>query len=102
MKAAHLHRNWTKDDACIPAPVVKDAVLGYMRQLGAPVLQRDLWRPLGLPRTAVNRVLDRALKAGLVTRRPIMVDCVMHARARFSGGTAIRRQMYLYSLVEGA
>lgn len=77
----------------INPPVVQDAVLAYIDALGAPFLIGEVWRPLGLPRTAVNRVLDRLMKKGFVTRHKIPVE------GRNGFGRAETRMQYLYRAV---
>lgn len=84
-------------------PIVQDQVIAYMEQLAAPALLREIYRPLGLPRTAVNRVLDRLYAKGVVIRWKIPVEC-HRPGARMQPaepGIAIR-QCYLYSFADEA
>ena len=77
---------------------VRSAVRAKIAELGAPFLIGEVWRPLGLPRTAVNRELTRMRKKGLLVRWPIPVTqrCHIPGRERDVETTA-----YLYALAEG-
>ncbi|MBS3928546.1 MAG: hypothetical protein KGZ65_09360 [Sphingomonadales bacterium] len=80
-------------------PDVQDAVIAYMDQLAAPALLRELYRPLGLRRTSVNRVLQRLHNKGIVRRWKIPADTrlpVKHAQGRRLGEGM--RKCYLYQL----
>jgi GNAT superfamily N-acetyltransferase len=87
----------------VPEPTVKNAVLAYVRQRDCALLLREIYRPLGLPRFQVQRVLDRARAAGVVTRFPVLARVGRPSRTslRYIEGGA-QRQMFLYQLVEGA
>lgn len=73
------------------APTVQDAVIAYIDQLGTSFTLRDLYVPLGLPRTAVNRVLDRLHRKGFVTRVKVMAP---------RRGYHCDHATFLYSLAE--
>lgn len=79
----------------IPEPAVMNAVLDYARQLGSSFTVGDIWRPLQLPRTAVNRVLSQLLKQGRVTRWQVPMPC--QSGLAKPGTTTLQ---YLYELVE--
>ncbi len=55
------------------APVVQDEVIAYMDEVGAPLLLREIYHPLRLPRHSVNRVLVRLHAKGFLTRYRIPV-----------------------------
>lgn len=55
-------------------PIIQDQVIAYMESLGAPALLREIYRPLGLPRYTVNRVLGRLHSKGVLTRYKIPVE----------------------------
>lgn len=76
-----------------PHPTIRGPVREYIEQLGAPFTLGEIWRPLQLPRTAVNRELSRMLKKGLLTRYQIM--------APHPGRYDSVRPTWLYSLAEG-
>jgi hypothetical protein len=40
-------------------PDVQDQVIAYMDEIGAPMLLREIYHPLRLPKVSVNRVLGR-------------------------------------------
>lgn len=61
-------------DGHLNEPTVQNAVLAYARQLNAPFTLGEIWRPLHLPRTAVNRVLDRLHGKGVVRRWQVMLS----------------------------
>lgn len=81
-------------------PEVQDRVIAYMDELGGPALLRELYLPLALPRSSVNRVLQRLHNKGIVMRWKI-------PRANHSGSAlkieetmgAVSRSCYLYQLV---
>lgn len=76
-----------------PHPTIRGPVREYIEQLGAPFTLGEIWRPLQLPRTAVNRELSRMLKKGLLTRYQIMtVNRGMNPHPQ---------PTWLYSLAEG-
>lgn len=84
-------------------PVIQDQVLAYMEQVGGAVILSDIYRPLGLPRYTVNRVLGRLHSKGIVSRYKIPVrvrryDC--RRKVELPGGAT--RQCYLYRFTEGA
>lgn len=85
-------------------PIVQDQVIAYMESLGCPALLREIYRPLGLPRYTVNRVLGRLHSKGVVTRYKIPVQRHRYdrrARALLPAGAT--RQCFLYSFAgEGA
>lgn len=82
-------------------PTIKNAVLDYARQLGAPFLLGEIARPLQLPRTVVNRVLRRELKRGVLTRHAIPVQATVSAGLPGAGHTFTRME-FLYALTENA
>ena len=84
-------------------PVVQNQVIAYMEQLDCPALLREIYRPLQLPRTTVNRVLSRLHARGVVTRHPIPVPSHRYdrqAKALVQGGAT--RQCFLYSFADQA
>lgn len=76
-----------------PHPTIRGPVREYIEQLGGPFTLGEIWRPLQLPRTAVNRELSRMLKLGLLTRYQIM--------APHPGRNGTMQPGWLYSLAEG-
>jgi DNA-binding MarR family transcriptional regulator len=82
-------------------PIVQDQVIAYMESRGCPLLLRDVYRPLGLPRYTVNRVLGRLHAKGVVTRYKIPAEshraCPQTRTATY--GAAIR-QCFLYSFAD--
>ena len=83
-------------------PIVQDQVLAYMEQIGAPMLLREIYYPLHLPKVAVNRVLGRLHAKGVLTRHKIPVR--RHrpgGRAEPAPHDAATRQCYLYGFAEG-
>lgn len=86
----------------INPPVMQDAVIAYARQLDAPFTIGEIYRPLGLSRMVVQRVLRRLVKRGVMTRRSIHEPRPYHherLRVVMLGKPA---DMWLYSLVEGS
>ena len=84
----------------VPPPVNQNKVLDYITQLNAPFTIGEVWRPLGLPRTAVQKVLDRLTAKGILTRYPVRVPVTLHGGAKFSGDREYFRKMYLYQLAD--
>ncbi|GGD58638.1 hypothetical protein GCM10010990_04900 [Croceicoccus mobilis] len=84
------------------APVIQDEVISYIDKLGGSFILRDVYRPLGLPRRTVNRVLLRLHAKGVLTRRkvPIELPCPARRPGSASPHTA-RRMCYLYSYAGG-
>ena len=84
-------------------PLIQDQVIAYMESFGAALLLREIYRPLQLPRTTVNRVLGRLHAKGIVTRYKIPVCCHRYDRRAQSiqPGGAIR-QCFLYSFADEA
>lgn len=82
-------------------PVVQDQVIAYMEQLGAPALLREIYRPLGLPRYTVNRVLGRLHAKGVVTRWKISAQThrVDPKTRTVTPGGAVR-ECFLYEFAE--
>jgi hypothetical protein len=83
-------------------PIIQDQVLAYMDSLGAPVLLREVYRPLGLPKEHVNRVLGRLHAKGVLTRWKIPVST--HRPVPRSGkamADAATRQCFLYAFTGG-
>ena len=83
-------------------PVIQDQVIAYMEQIAAPMLLREIYHPLRLPKVSVNRVLGRLHAKGIVSRYKIPV--VGHRPGRRTE-TAPRdgatRRLYLYSFADG-
>lgn len=80
-------------------PEVQDAVIAYMDELAAPALLRELYQPLALPRTSVNRVLQRLHNKGIVRRWK--VPAVTHLPGRHAPGVRPGqgvRECFLYQL----
>jgi len=82
-------------------PVIQDQVISYMDAIGAPMLLREIYVPLGLPRFTVNRVLGRLHAKGFLSRHRIPAPCHrVDAKTRtIQPGGAIR-QCYLYAITE--
>lgn len=80
-------------------PAVQDAVLAYITQLDAPFLIGEVWRPLQLPRTAVNRVLSRLLNKGVVTREAVMAERPC-PNPRAGKHATMMAPQFMYRLVE--
>lgn len=83
-------------------PVIQDQVIAYMDGLGCAALLREIYRPLGLPRYTVNRVLGRLHAKGIVTRYKIPVQ--LHRpgrRSRPAPAGEATWQCFLYQLVDG-
>ncbi|MBV1687446.1 MarR family transcriptional regulator [Novosphingobium sp. G106] len=84
-------------------PIVQDQVIAYMEQLGAPALLREIYRPLGLPRQTVNRVLGRLHAKGVVTRWKIPVDSHRpDPKTRTAMLGAVTRECFLYEFADEA
>ena len=84
------------------APVVQNEVISYIDSLGGSFILRDVYRPLGLPRRTVNRVLLRLHAKGVLTRRKVPVE--LPCPTRGAGGPrekTVRRMCYLYSYADG-
>lgn len=83
-------------------PLVQDQVIAYMDSIGAPMLLREIYVPLGLPRTTVNRVLGRLHAKGVVDRHKIPVPCHRYGSNSCSMVPASAvRQCFLYAFAEG-
>jgi len=84
-------------------PIIQDQVIAYMESFGAAMLLREIYRPLQLPRTTVNRVLGRLHAKGVVTRYKIPVSCHRYdRRAQSIQPDGAIRQCYLYSFADEA
>lgn len=82
-------------------PVIQDQVIAYMEQIGAPMLLREIYRPLHLPKVSVNRVLGRLHAKGILTRWKIPVRRHRPGRlARPAPQDAATMYCYLYAFVE--
>lgn len=82
-------------------PTVQDAVIAYMEQRGCALILREIYHPLGLPRSSVSRVLSRLHGRGIVERHKVPVQ--MHRPHRTTRNTVSEggaRQCYLYSFVD--
>ena len=55
-------------------PVIQDQVIAYMESIAAPMLLREIYHPLRLPKEIVNRVLGRLHAKGVLTRYKIPVQ----------------------------
>lgn len=87
----------------VPEPIIQDRVIAYIENLACSFLLRDIYRPLALPRTHVNRVLGRLHSKGILTRWPIVVGS--HRFDRKSGvlhSNGATRKCYLYTLADDA
>lgn len=85
----------------VPEPIVQDQVIAYIEHLACSFLLRDIYRPLGLPRTHVNRVLGRLHDKGILDRWPIPVES--HRFDRKSGvlqRSGATRTCFLYAFAE--
>lgn len=82
-------------------PIVQDQVIAYMESIDAPMLLREIYVPLRLPRTTVNRVLGRLHAKGVVHRYKIPVQCHRPDGQSSSVVTdGATRQCFLYSFAE--
>lgn len=84
-------------------PVIQDQVIAYMEQMGGAMLLRDIYRPLGLPRYTVNRVLGRLHSKGVLLRYKIQVR--LHRLDRRLGVAlpdGATRKCFLYSFADEA
>ena len=82
-------------------PDIQDKVIAYMDKIGAPMLLREIYRPLRLPKVSVNRVLGRLHAKGVLTRYKIPVQ--LHRpgrRSEAAPGAAATRQCYLYRFAD--
>jgi len=82
-------------------PVIQDQVIAYMEQMGGAMILSDIYRPLGLPRYTVNRVLGRLHSKGVLSRYKIPVRLRQYDRCQ--GGAlpdGATRQCYLYSFAD--
>jgi predicted transcriptional regulator len=79
----------------VPKPVVQDKVRAAIATLEFPFLLTELVELTGLPRHTVNKVLDRLIKKGLLTRRKVPI-----VRAGIAGRIRVQhpveRPTYLY------
>ena len=83
-------------------PVVQDQVIAYMESIGAPMLLREIYFPLHLPKVSVNRVLGRLHAKGVLDRYKIPVK--LHRPDRWSHSSSqgrATRQCYLYFFADG-
>lgn len=85
-------------------PTVQDRVLAYMDEVGAPMLLREIYRPLQLSKASVNRVLGRLHAKGFLTRWKIPVE--RHRPGRPSqaaprSGATWRCYLYRFAVGEG-
>lgn len=80
-------------------PEVQDRVIAYMDDLGGPALLRELYLPLALPRSSVNRVLQRLHNKGIVMRWKIPA-AILRTNRRATGAAMAEplRQCFLYQL----
>jgi predicted transcriptional regulator len=82
-------------------PIIQDQVIAYMESIDAPMLLREIYHPLRLPKESVNRVLGRLHAKGVITRYKIPVQG--HRPDRWKGvavyGEATR-QYFLYSFAD--
>ena len=84
-------------------PVVQDQVIAYMESIGAPMLLREIYYPLHLPKVSVNRVLGRLQAKGILTRYKIPVRRHRPGRrAETAPRDAATRQCFLYSFAENS
>lgn len=82
-------------------PVVQDQVIKYMESMAQPLFLREIYRPLGLPRFTVNRVLGRLHARGVVTRYKMpMVFHRYDRRACRLVPAGAMRQSFLYAFSE--
>ena len=84
------------------SPDIQDQVIAYMDEIGAPMLLREIYHPLRLPKVSVNRVLGRLHAKGILTRYKIPVQLHRPGR-RFEAAPrdAASRNCFLYSFTEG-
>lgn len=82
-------------------PVIQDQVIAYMESIAAPMLLREIYHPLRLPKEIVNRVLGRLHAKGVLTRYKIPVQG--HRPDRLNNSImpgAATRLCFLYSFAE--
>lgn len=80
-------------------PEVQDRVIAYMDDLGGPALLRELYLPLALPISSVNRVLQRLHNKGIVMRWKIPAATQRtNKRATGAATAGPLRQCFLYQL----
>ena len=95
MPAKAMHNNlgeWANE------PIIQNQVIAYMQSIDAPMLLREVYRPLRLSKAAVNRVLCRLHAKGILTRYKIPLR--RHRPGRMAEPAlhdAATRQCYLYS-----
>ena len=83
-------------------PIVQNKVLAYMESIGAPMLLREIYYPLHLPKVSVNRVLGRLHAKGVLSRYKVPVRRHRPGRrAEPAPHDAATRQCYLYVFAEG-
>jgi hypothetical protein len=82
-------------------PTIQNRVIAYMLQIGSVLLLREIYRPLGLPRYTVNRVLGRLHAKGVLIRYKIPVEFHRPDRSTKSilPGAATRR-CFLYGFAQ--
>lgn len=85
-------------DGWLNPPVVQKRVIAYLIQLDAPALLREIYRPLGLPRASVNRVLQRLHNRGLVRRWKIPTEVHLPSKGGGAGAGRSARMCFLYQL----
>lgn len=82
-------------------PVIQDQVLAYMEQMGGAMILSDIYRPLGLPRYTVNRVLGRLHSKGILSRYKIPVQVRRYdSRRRRAMPDGATRLCFLYSFAD--
>lgn len=85
----------------VSEPTVRGPVRDWIKQLGAPFRLIEIWKPLGLPRTAVNRELSRMHDAGLLTRHKIPARDGLPRHDGSYVPNDCTRMVFLYALAEG-
>lgn len=83
-------------------PVIQDQVIAYMEQIGGAMILRDIYRPLGLPRYTVNRVLGRLHSKGILSRYkiPVPVRSSYDPCREEASPNPATRLCFLYSFAE--
>lgn len=82
------------------APVVQEQVMAYMDSIGAPMLLREVYRPLGLPKEIANRVLCRLHAKGVLKRWKIPVAAHRPAKRGQKATGEVTRRCFLYRFAD--
>ena len=82
-------------------PDIQDQVIAYMESIGGGLILSDIYRPLGLPRYTVNRVLSRLHTKGILSRYKMPVRVHRYdRRLRECLPDGAVRHCYLYAFTD--